>query len=159
MICEVCGTEFKPKTGGQKYCSPVCYLKAKYRQRAKRQKEPALKEQLRTCAFCGQSFTSTHYEQQYCSVECVRKAAAHKLRLERINRAANETTARAIAKVNHKRTLADWQREAAECNMDYGNYRAQIEVFGKTYEELKATADRRQMPNHAHGHKGVGHLG
>ena len=36
------------------------------------------------------------------------------------------------------KSLDDWIREAAECNLDYGNYRAQIELFGKTFEELKA---------------------
>ncbi|MBR3499709.1 MAG: hypothetical protein IKO05_12115 [Selenomonadaceae bacterium] len=40
-------------------------------------------------------------------------------------------------------------REARECNLDYGNYRALI-AAGKTYEELKATADTRTAVKHAH---------
>jgi len=111
------------------------------------------------CETCGEEFKPKNSGQKYCSRECGHKAVSQSYELARIQKAANEATARALAKAIHKRTLADWEREAADCNMDYGTYRAQIEVFGKTYEELKATADRRQVPKHAHGHRGIGHLG
>lgn len=47
------------------------------------------------------------------------------------------------------KTLEDWVREARECNLDYGNYRALI-AAGKTFEELKATAGTRTAGEHAH---------
>lgn len=35
------------------------------------------------------------------------------------------------------KTLDDWVREATECGLDYGNYRALISM-GKTYEQIKS---------------------
>ena len=37
-------------------------------------------------------------------------------------------------------------REAAECGLSYGCYVAQVERFGKTYEELR-TAYEKSMSN------------
>ena len=113
------------------------------------------------CETCGEEFKPKNSGQKYCCLACYLKAKYRK-RAQRFNaeraheqKAVNDATVRNLQKKLNTRSFADWQREAAECNMDYGNYRAQIEVFGKTYEELKATADRRQVPNHAHGHRGL----
>ena len=48
------------------------------------------------------------------------------------------------------KTLAEWLREAAECNLDYGTYRTLVEIQGKTLDELKA--QHRHTSAHAHGH-------
>ena len=47
------------------------------------------------------------------------------------------------------KTLEDWAREADECNLDYGTYRALI-AAGRTFEQLKAQADRRNPQTHSH---------
>ena len=48
------------------------------------------------------------------------------------------------------KSLSDWVHEARECNLDYGTYRA-LRNLGKSFEELKATADTKRVPTHAHG--------
>lgn len=53
------------------------------------------------------------------------------------------------------KTLSDWAREAAECGLDYGNYRALIERQGKTFEELKAQNHRPQCHSHCRIHKTI----
>ena len=45
------------------------------------------------------------------------------------------------------KTISDWAREADECNLDYGTYRALI-AQGKTFEQLKA--ERRSPQPHSH---------
>lgn len=57
---------------------------------------------------------------------------------------------RAIDNATPQKSLAEWCREAAECGLDYGNYRALINM-GKTFEELKAQAESRG--NYAHSHR------
>ena len=47
------------------------------------------------------------------------------------------------------KTLDDWAREAAQCNLDYGTYRALI-AAGRTFEQLKA--ERRSPQFHSHIH-------
>lgn len=89
------------------------------------------------CKFCGRELKpdAKHPNQKYCSEKCRNrfvKGLFH-LRPGYVDK-----------------SLADWVREAAECNLDYGTYRA-LRNAGKTFEELKATAANRQMPAHAHG--------
>ena len=40
----------------------------------------------------------------------------------------------------NKKTLPEWQKEAALCGMSYGMYRNAVEHLGKTFEELKLPA-------------------
>lgn len=56
-------------------------------------------------------------------------------------------------KSKSNKTLSEWCREAAECNLDYGNYRALIEHCGKTYKELKDTADTRCVKARYHSRR------
>lgn len=45
------------------------------------------------------------------------------------------------------KTLDDWVREAADCNLDYGTYRALI-AAGNTFDQLKAV--NRHPQTHSH---------
>ena len=64
------------------------------------------------------------------------------------------------AKVNNPRlpqkSLSDWCREANECNLDYGTYRALI-AQGKTFDELKSLADNRGYHAHARAPQNLRH--
>ena len=107
------------------------------------------------CPICQKEFTPKNSTQKYCGTDCNIIVHRNQSRECYIKRRAKETTARAVAKAAKVppppvKTFADWTREAADCNMDYGTYRAQIEVFGKTYEQLKATADSRIKAAHSH---------
>lgn len=84
------------------------------------------------CLFCGAYFSTVTRKKDFCSLKC---AQAYQEELE----------AKRLSK-----TLADWCREADECNLDYGNYRALIGA-GKTFEELKANADKRGIRYYSHG--------
>ena len=48
------------------------------------------------------------------------------------------------------KTLSDWVREADECNLDYGTYRA-LRESGKSFDELKAQAEQRPINAHSRG--------
>ena len=52
------------------------------------------------------------------------------------------------------KTLDDWAREADECNLDYGTYRALI-AAGKTFEQLKACRRSPQTHSHCRIHKTI----
>lgn len=81
----------------------------------------------RKCIICGKEFTDV-YNAKYCSTKCRNEAIK------------KESAANAMAKASGQavKSLADWTREARECNMDYGTYRAQIEVFGKNVRGTKS---------------------
>lgn len=86
------------------------------------------------CLYCGKEFEPTGTSQKYCSPQC---GKAYRSKIPQ--------------PMSKERTLDDWVREANECNLDYGTYRALIKI-GRTYEELKETADRRRFPTHSHVH-------
>lgn len=78
--------------------------------------------------------------QKFCSVECYRKSLRKSFLKQR-----------AIENATPRKPLEEWCREARECGLDYGNYRALINM-GKTYEELKAQAEYRGGSAHSHRH-------
>lgn len=109
----------------------------------------------RECPHCLKEFLPKVPRQIYCTEQCQRKAYALKQgQKPRVSK--KELIAEAVAKASEQpvKTINDWAREAAECNLDYGNYRALI-AAGKTYEELKASAASRSTPAHASNHKWI----
>lgn len=121
----------------------------------------------RICAICHTPFLTSHWTKKTCSEGCsiklkyLKKQEANKVANEQYRTIKTKIIENKVAAAENKpvKTLSDWSREAAECNMDYGQYRAQIEVFGKTYEELKATAASRSTTVHAHASKGSHKVG
>ena len=96
------------------------------------------------CPICHKEFSPRNIEQKFCSEECRKKARKIEMR-----RLLGRNAAKQVNEQSKPKTLAEWCKEAAECNLDYGNYRALIES-GKTFEELKARADSRQFQIHSH---------
>ena len=131
--CAYCGKIFETKTTAKKYCSDKC-REASYEQR--RREKPPIKKR---CEECGKEFEPRLSIQRYCSPQCA----------EIYNKP--KSTAKSPPKPKCK-TLSDWCREAAECNLDYGNYRALIES-GKSFDELKARADSQGVSGHSHHRK------
>ncbi len=100
---------------------------------------------------CGKEFTPKTYNHIYCSTRC--SDIARERRHCRYDYISKPCVPKFKAKPQPKhtkstKTLEQWAREAAECNLDYGTYRGLIQL-GKTYEELKATADNRHLPAHS----------
>lgn len=94
----------------------------------------------RTCKLCGKNFIG-HLNQKRCP-DCL---AAERQRIQQ------KLQARYDAQRSKRtgKTLDDWAREASDCNLDYGTYRALI-AAGRTFEQLKA--DRRSPQLHSHCH-------
>ena len=132
-LCAQCGQEFIPKTSTQRYCSKVCCEEYWGRR---------VVVHTMTCKNCGEKFTDV-YRAKYCSKKCRNEA----IKKEQAKQAMAKATGEKV------KTIADWTREARECNLDYGTYRGLIEQCGRTYEELKATADSRAAKLHAHAGK------
>ncbi|MBR0061294.1 MAG: hypothetical protein IJP68_07410 [Selenomonadaceae bacterium] len=120
-----------------------------------------------TCAECGKTFSPTAPNQQYCSQACRDNAnsttclhcgklfIAHDsqtLFCSRLCYDQYRNKQKRKAQVKGK-PLSEWQREAAECNLDYGTYRGLI-AAGKSFEELKAQAAFRNLPTHNHASYG-----
>lgn len=134
--CLLCGAKFYSAKGSAKYCSLECSDEAELlRNRARylksRRHEPdisSLPTEDRECAICGKTFTAPiGSDKKFCSIFC-----------ELVNdyRELHPPKEKVEKKPAKKKTLLDWQREAQQCGMSYGIYRAQIERFGKTFEEL-----------------------
>jgi len=65
MNCARCGKPFEKKTSRQKYCSFVCYNRAKserwYRKNGRGKG---------VCSKCLKEYTKSRHNQKYCSIEC-----------------------------------------------------------------------------------------
>ena len=143
--CKYCGAELIGTANGRKYCSMLCRRAAERIKKRKPEQPVEIK-----CAHCGKAFSRRNGYQKYCSEECRAQAYSQLQKVE------PKKPTKPKLEVAPKKTLADWCREANECNLDYGNYRALIES-GKTFDELKANADSRQFPAHSHLRKGMKH--
>ena len=150
--CLLCGCEFEATDSRRKYCSKECRNKARAEQRRKESPPPTnewtprsytvvrpKKEPsppiMRKCEYCGKEFEvkGWHPAQKYCNRVCY-EAGRHQEPLP-------------TEPEPPKKSMSEIAREAAECNLDYGTYRAFLNM-GKTYEELKAQADRRNPQVH-----------
>lgn len=135
MKCKFCGGEMHGAKPNQKYCSRKCRLTASYQRLKAKPQAPV------ECVICGRRFIPSPHSKNCCSFEC-RRVLNKRRAQERIARQrAAELATRAAG--GHVKTLDDWIREAAACNLDYGTYRGLIEQ-GKTFDQLKAEAERKQ---------------
>ena len=132
VTCTGCGKPYIKRANNQKFC-PEC--QAEHRRAAQAKAHDEIFAHEVTCGICGKKFTAFGKSAKYCSDKC--KHIANNTYRER--REVERLSKQEI----RERRMAKWIREARECGMDYGNYRAQIEQFGKTYEELKAQAEYR----------------
>ena len=133
--CPICGKKFETDHNGQKYCSEECAHTAHTAQCHEyyllQQKEVAIStiepDELEYCLSCGKAFSrrECNMNTKFCCNTCYKE-----YRKKRPKPAKSG------------KTMADWTREARECNLDYGTYRGLI-AMGKTYEELKEQAAQR----------------
>lgn len=108
-VCERCGKEYTVTSPNQRYCSAEC------------------RQALRECVICGVKFSPKNPTTRYCS-DCAKA-------IHRPTPAKSKSTK---PKSTREKTLTEWLREAAECHMDYGLYRALVEKTGRTFEQCKA---------------------
>ena len=114
-ICPVCGVEFEPYRKSQIYCSIIC----RDVMRAKR-KSQGYKTARLTYKFRNETYTEIHRDVFFDLLRAI------------FNRGFRRKPPA------NKKPLDDWIREADACGMSYGMYRAAVEVFGKSFEELKS---------------------
>ena len=126
--CEICGKEFKPTNNSQKICSPKCrkeHVRRYFNSYFHKYLSATEKLPLPVCRNCGNEFKPDNSKQIFCCRECYDEYCR----------------AKKPAAKNDGKTLGQWVREATECGLDYGTYRAYLNM-GKTYEELKAKHER-----------------
>lgn len=129
--CAFRGSNFIPRVSTQKFCSTRCSDKNQHGFT-----KPDLSE--RKCPACGKLFTPNihhHTHQRFCSRDC--SIAYHK------------RNKRAPCVETKEKSISDWELEARECNLDYGTYRALINL-GKSFDELKAAASSCPIITHSH---------
>ncbi len=112
---------------------------------------------IKICARCGGEFEANHGLTKYCApcrhdVDCESDAhyrATHPKPSKSTNISVNfKPKIRTCTSCDKSgKTLDDWAREADDCNLDYGTYRALI-AAGRTFEQLKA--ERRSPQFHSH---------
>lgn len=121
--CKVCGKTFKPRDRRQKCCSAEC--SGSYQRDAQRRfyqlHRAKCSPLMFVCTNCGKSFHPTSPAQRFCCKSC----------------ATTYSQTRAKERRKPLKTLEQWQAEAAACGLSYGQYRLQVERFGKSFEELK----------------------
>lgn len=130
--CPVCGKEFRPRTVENKCCSEKCYFKLRH-------STPREEDRTGRCLHCGRQLELKSPNQKFCSDLCGARYRCGS------TKGKDEYLPPPDAPVI--KSFEDYAREAEECNLDYGNYRAMLQM-GKTYEELKATADKRLPLQH-----------
>lgn len=95
------------------------------------EKSPPFYHSTRRCAHCRKPFVPANSKNRFCSREC----AARYYRKQ----------SRTFPKKKHTKSLEEWQREAEQCGMTYGKYRAAVEQLGKTFEELKLNYENNHL--------------
>lgn len=149
-ICLNCGREFETHRATQKYCSGKCGEAFRSRNAPKKPKKELSPKK---CAYCGKEFIPNEHSQIYCSSKCRQRRMNHNKALRTKSFSAKAKSLLMRNPTKPKKSSTEWEREAAECNMDYGTYRTMIECCGKTFEELFATKDSR-TPIQAHANHG-----
>ena len=155
--CVICGAEFETNKPDTLTCSKECSYRHHLNICNKRNESVDAKH---VCPVCGEDFVPYRNTQVYCSSKCrdvdtvLRKCQKSKdLRLEHkfkdeayteIHRDIFIVLMRKIFRRNVRKkrilktkTLDDWIRESDACRLSYGKYRAAVEVFHRTFEELK----------------------
>lgn len=146
-ICPVCHLIFEPNSATQKYCSTGCSDVAAYERVKERKIRVRVPRQLKTCEYCGKSFTPKCDSRRFCSKKCYGAWLHRERELKRASTADLE-----LKPTPPTKPLSEWNREAKECNLDYGTYRGLINA-GKSFDELKALAGSRNIPAHSRSHK------
>lgn len=150
-ICDYCGQTYEVRHPSQRFCSWECgkaYQRSAFT--AAYRDQNGLSLQTKTCPTCGKNFETMRTDKIYCSEDCQRFATKKSIAFNRMQ----EKIAKAEGKST--KTLSDWEREASECNLDYGTYRGLI-AAGKTYDELKVLYSDRATPAHSHASNGSRH--
>ena len=148
--CAGCGAKFETDSALQDFCSRHC-LEIYYRQQ-----EQALQNDLqyeKVCPTCGKTFQTFYSCKKYCSDRCRQVASCQRLKEMQEQDPTLKEKRREYARIYKKKLRAlkqnnavqqrkqneqrNFEKEAAQCGMTYGKYRAAVEIFGKTFEELK----------------------
>lgn len=101
---------------------------------------------IKTCERCSCKF-ETRKPRKFCPVCYEKLSRGQILQQKKVDESIGNPT----------KTLGEWCREAAECNLDYGTYRTLVEFQGKTFDELKDQAPFRHATVHTRGHHGGNH--
>ena len=153
VTCQKCGKEFLTSKSNAKYC-PDC------RDCRTGSSAQVVKTCEAKCEVCGKPLTEFRAGTKYC-IDCRaeayrQQASKHNAQLKSEAEAAGMSIKKYQLHLRYKPrpsefglTLDELARQANECNLDYGTYRAFLSQ-GKTFDELKAQAPFRHVPAHSH---------
>lgn len=135
--CKRCGKPFETKQFNQVYC---CYECAE----ADRLESSKSYKLRKTCLNCGKKFVPSSPSQIFCSKIC-RYDNKLNIALNYTRRVKGSVEPATEKPIKHKdeSNFDRITREADECGLSYGMYRAQLKL-GKTYEQLKADYESRR---------------
>jgi len=139
--CERCGRPFEVFEDSRRRFCFECYRIQQIELGARLQAR--IKSKPRVCVKCGREFTGMAH-QKFCN-DCLaeRKRETQRRIQERYDKQ------RQVTNPKTGKSLDDWAREASDCNLDYGTYRALI-AAGRTFEQLKAEQRSPQFHSHIH---------
>lgn len=144
--CKFCGKEFITKSSNRIYCNLKCRRQAELlrpRRPSEKRRKRIIKPIEKICPNCGKTFATIRYNQVYCDKYCKKEfdyKANQALKSEKKTIEPVKKPAKNAEPTSNLDTLIN---EAEACGMSYGQYKAQIKFFGKTFEELKAAYERR----------------
>ena len=151
-VCARCSAEFttqSPHPGKVLYCAPCRKEVSREQKRASRErlKEDACavryKPVKRVCEVCGKEFDGFPLS-KYCA-PCRLKVRHEQSKIDSQRRRKKKAAQKKV--IIPEKPLEAWVREARDCNLDYGTYRALI-AAGRTFEQLKA--EQRSPQFHSH---------
>ena len=137
--CERCGRPFETFEDSRRRFCFECYRIRQIELGARLQAR--LKSKPRVCVKCGREFTGMAH-QKFCD-DCLAEQKRE------TQRRIQERYDAQRPKPKTGKSLEDWAREADDCNLDYGTYRALI-AAGRTFEQLKAEQRSPQFHSHIH---------
>lgn len=139
--CERCGRPFEVFEDSRRRFCFECSRIQQIELGAKLQAR--LKSKPRVCVKCGREFTGMAHQKTCDDCLAEQKRETQRRIQERYDKQ------RQVTNPKTGKTLDDWAREADDCNLDYGTYRALI-AAGRTFEQLKAEQRSPQFHSHIH---------
>lgn len=140
--CARCGKPFEVFEDSRRRFCFECYQIQQIERGARLQAR--LKTKPRVCVKCGREFTGMAHQKTCDDCLAEQKRETQRRIQERYDKQRQVTKPKSTGK-----SLDDWAREAAQCNLDYGTYRALI-AAGRTFEQLKAEQRSPQFHSHCH---------
>lgn len=135
--CEYCGAEFSPRNNSQRFCTPLCGVKAK-----KKTYPP------RDCVICGVEFIPLQDRQMTCGKKVCSKAY-YRRKIPKYQYLKPENEKNGKARKKKRYTVKEWEQLTPSQRwelMTWAELSAELARLHLTYGQGQVLKDRRELP-------------